>query len=156
MTNKVTNPTLDDVIILVKKGVNGKQIGIELGIKNIHFFLIKNGTTIKKLKAEHLDKPQAKAWVTRKKQALIKAYNKAQTGGIKASINKQFKKQFGTNLKELLAEPKPVKVRKERVKTTKESFAQKEVELLIPTRVRELFEAQNRRIEALEQIIMNR
>ena len=123
----------------------------------------------KKNKVTKLKSPQNIAWETRRKREAIDNYNNATSGGIKAGINRKFKKMFGTDLKTLLGENSKVVVTKtKKVKIpktipTKEAFIEKEIELVIPYMVKELIDGlnkridgQNKRIELLEQILMKK
>jgi len=123
----------------------------------------------KKNKVTKLKSPQNIAWETRRKREAIDNYNNATSGGIKAGINRKFKKMFGTDLKSLLGDNSKVVVTKtKKVKIpktipTKEAFIEKEIELVIPYMVKELIDGlnkridgQNKRIELLEQILMKK
>jgi hypothetical protein len=152
---KKTN--LEQIIELGKKGLNVHQIAekINLGVKGVYYHLNAN-----KVKLKDLTKtPQLKAWDTRNKQKAIDNYNNAKSAGIKASISRTFKKEFGIDLKGLInpiienVATKVVKVKKAKIATTNKSYSEAQADVYIPYSLRKIIEAQDKRIEAQDKRI---
>ena len=108
------------------------------------------------IKRLSISNPQTQAWGTRRKNEAIEAYKAATSAGIKAGVNRQFKKDFGTDLKDLLSQPIKEEKKKRAVKpaTTKEIFSQKEIDYMIPKCYRDIFDSQNLRIAELEKKVV--
>ena len=93
--------------------------------------------------------------MTIRKNKAIEAYKAATSAGIKAGIARQFRKEFGVEIKSELSAPKVEKVEREKkAPTTKEVFAQKEYQLMLPKSIQSFIDKINeleRRIEQLEK-----
>ena len=142
---------LSEVKELVENGVSAENIAkqFNLSYQMFQYHLRKMGTSIKELKKSKIE-PQSID-----KRKYIEAYKTATSPGIKAGIARKFNKDFGVSLKiemenpSIIEKPKLVKV-----PTTKEIFAKKEVELLIPKKLSELLDDMNNKIIALEKRVM--
>lgn len=138
-----------------KQGLKGTQIAKKMGMnyQTLFYYVKQAGYTFTDLQKEYAT-PQNRAWVTIRKNKAIEAYKAATSAGIKAGIARQFKKEFGVEIKAELA-PKVQKVEREKkVVTTKEVFAQKEFQLMLPKSVQSLVDKINeleRRLSALEK-----
>jgi hypothetical protein len=136
----------DKVIEYANKGKKAKEISASLGLTYHKVWSILTSANLMP-KREKLS-PQHKAHLTMDKDRLIRQYLEAKTTGIKASISREYKKTFGSELKLDI----PTFEGRNKVK---EALRVKEFNILVPKPIREMFDAQNKRIEALEKMIAN-
>jgi len=152
--------TLKLVKSYIKEGHSANQIAELFGIKyaELNATLAQHDTSLRKLKKELGIKPQIRAWKTIRKNRAMEAYQSATSSGIKASVSRKFRKEFDLDIKteieknkvEPFAKVEPIaKVESVVKKAVKENFLKKEVELMIPRKMLDLIEAQNKKIKEL-------
>ena len=148
MGRKATEININEITKMVKQGLHGVAIAKKLGV-NYYTLLDRlkaNNTSVMSIK-----KAQDKAWDTMKKNKLVDDYNSATSSGIKAGIARKFNTIYGISIKEYIATKNvPTK--------TKSGVGLREqiVELLIPTQLKKIIDEQNRRIEQLEKLLLNK
>ena len=156
-TRTMKNIEITQVKDLLKQGLKSSEVAEKLGISypTLHLGLKRQNSSIRLLKIE-LNSPQNRAWVTIRKNKAMEAYQLATSTGIKAGISRKFRKDFDLDIKseitrlELFMKGVP-KVQK--VTSKKETFAKKEVELMLPKKLQAIIDEQNRRITALEKLL---
>jgi len=137
-------PTLESIQQGLKNGLKLTQIAEQHNInyKTFYYYVLKFGG------AENIkngfDSPQVKAHQTMRKNALIEKYNTATSSGIKASVARKYKKTFGNTIKAELSKVKAPKVDK------KVAFKEKEVQFMLPTKIKEMFNELHQKIHTLE------
>lgn len=154
--------TLKLVKSYIKEGHSANQIAELFGIKysELNTTLAQHDSSIRKLKQELGIKPQIRAWKTIHKNRAMEAYQSATSSGIKASVSRKFRKEYGLDIKSEISKTEIAKILSEKVepiakvesiekKAIKENFLKKEVELMIPRKMLDLIEAQNKKIKEL-------
>lgn len=141
-------PTLESVQRGVKNGLTPNQMAEQHGLTYKNFLAhMKKFGGFKKLKNE-FGSPQFKAHQTIRKNELIAKYTTATSSGIKASISKEYQKTFGGLLKaELNSKIVAPKVDK------KIAFQEKEVQYMIPIKIKEMFNELHQKIHSLELVV---
>lgn len=143
---------LKSIRTFLKEGNTAEQVAEKLGMKYFELYaaLKEHGTTIRKIKCELGVKPQIRAWETIRKNNAMASYQSATSSGIKASVSRKFRKDFGLDIKLEISKTLTPKVEP---KSIKETFAKKEVELMLPKKLQAIIDEQNRRITALEKML---
>jgi hypothetical protein len=146
-------PTLKSVQQGVKNGLTPNQMAEQHGLTYKNFLAhMKKFGGFKKLKNE-FGSPQFKAHQTMRKNELIAKYTTATSSGIKASISKEYQKTFGGLLKAELnskiVAPKVVAPKVDK----KIAFQEKEVQYMIPIKIKEMFNELHQKIHSLELVV---
>jgi hypothetical protein len=145
-------PTLESIQQGLKNGLKLTQIAEQHNInyKTFYYYVLKFGG------AENIkngfDSPQVKAHQTMRKNAFIEKYNTATSSGIKASVARKYKKTFGNTIKAELSKVKAPKVVAPKV-DKKVAFKEKEVQFMLPTKIKEMFNELHQKIHTLELTI---
>ena len=157
------NVELKSIRTFLKEGNSAEQIAEKLGMKYFELYdaLKQHDTSIRKMKRDLGIKPQIRAWETIRKNNAIEAYQSATSSGIKASVSRKFRKDYGLDIKSEIARlelfvkavPKIEVPKVEKIRSIKETFAKKEVELMLPKKLQNIIDEQNRRITALEKML---
>ena len=147
---------------LVRLGLGYSSIAeqLEISCSTLYRGLKSQNSSINLLKKE-LDSPQNRAWVTIRKNKAMEVYQLSTSSGIKASVSRKFRKDYGLDIKSEIARlelfvkavPKIEVPKVEKIRSIKETFAKKEVELMIPKKLQSIIDEQNRRITALEKML---
>jgi len=154
-TKTMTQVELKSVKDLLKEGKSAEQVAEKLGMKyfELHAALKQHDTSVRKIKRDLGIKPQIRAWETIRKNNAMDTYKQATSAGVKASVSRQFRKDFGLDIKSEIAKLNIEVPKVQKVRSIKESFAKKEVELMIPKTLLAIIDEQNRRITALEKML---
>ena len=156
-TRTMKNVELNSVKKFLKEGNTAHEVASKLNMSyfELHQALKSQDTSIRKIKREMEIKPQVRAWETIRKNNAIEAYQSATSAGIKASISRKFRKDFNLDIKSEISKTEIARILapKVKVKSNKEAFAKKEVELMLPKKLQAIIDEQNRRITALEKML---
>ena len=148
---------LKSIRTFLKEGNSAEQVAEKLGMKYFELYdaLKQHDTSIRKIKRELGIKPQIRAWETIRKNNAMEAYQSATSSGIKASVSRKFRKEYGLDIKSEISKTEIAKILSAKVepKSIKETFAKKEVELMIPKKLLAIIDEQNLRITALEKML---
>ena len=139
---------------LVRLGLGYSSIAeqLEISCSTLYRGLKSQNSSINLLKKE-LDSPQNRAWVTIRKNKAMEVYQLSTSSGIKASVSRKFRKDYGLDIKSEIAKLNIEVPKVEKIRSIKETFAKKEVELMIPKKLQAIIDEQNRRITALEKML---
>jgi len=146
--------TLESIKQSLANGLSTKEMAKQYGLNEKTFYSqVSKFGGIAKLRLE-VGVPQYKAHQTMKKNALIESYNTATSKGIKAGIARKFKNTFGSTIKAELSKVKAPKVVAPKVEK-KIAFKEKEVQFMLPTKIKEMINELHDKINALELTIQN-